>query len=88
MAATARVVGNLQAGKPGHLDVEKQDIRRVGIERTQRGDAVLGFGGDPKLGPQRRELLAQLLAQDFLVFGDDRPRAWVSSGYREHAASR
>ncbi len=80
MATAARLVRDLQAGQAGHLDVEEQNVRCVGFERAQGSDTVLDFGDDLELRPERRESLAQLLAQDLLVFGDDRPGAWVRLG--------
>ena len=59
---------------PGHLDVEEEDRGRELVHGARRRGAVGGFRDDVELGPLGREHLAELAAQDLLVFSDDRRR--------------
>jgi hypothetical protein len=61
-----------------HLDVEEGDVGSRVLDRLQRFRAIGGLGADLELGPQRRELLAKLVPQNWLVFSDDRCR--ISQG--------
>ena len=75
VALPARLAGDFESAHPRHLDVEKEDLRRVRFERVQRFDPIRRLGDDDELRPQLAQRVAELRQQDGLVFRNDRLRA-------------
>ena len=77
----------LDAVQAGHVHVEEDDLRQVGVEELDRLAAVARLGDHLQLGPQARQLAAQALAQQRFVVGDQCRRAGhgvASPRSREH----
>ena len=72
VGAVADRTRDLEAGHAGHADVEERDVGRPRIERGDGIAAVASLDRDRKLRPGFGEAALQLLAQQRLVFGDQR----------------
>lgn len=71
VGAAVDLAGHVDAGGPGHLDVEEEDVGPVLVQQAQRLQAVGSLADDAELGPEPAELLDQFAAQCGLVLGDD-----------------
>ena len=63
--------GDLDAGAPGHLDVEKHHVGQLRQRELGGVQAVFGNADDPKLGPHLLQQAAQGSRENGFVLGDD-----------------
>ena len=73
--------GDLETGQPGHLDVEKHQVRAGSADGLQRLEAVAGLADDLDAA-HLVEQVAQLVPRQLLVVDDDGAQVQVVRHWR------